>query len=210
MDIKYSGIKDSAVQVMSFGGNDELVYYAAKLTRYQSEDIPSGDVRAFLGALMRMGHMSPFEHCSITYQLHCPIFVFRQIFRHRTAKICELSLRAANAIPEFYLPDGLDSEREKAYKASVEGSYKTYTDLLASGISKQTARCLLPVSLYSTALMTFDLRNLFHFLDLRTAKGAQWETRYIAYQMLNEGARLFPHSFAAYIAHTGINTEELI
>ena len=210
MEIRYSGIKDSAVEVMSTGGNDELVYYAAKLTRYQSDDIPVGDVKGFLGALMRMGHMSPFEHCSISYQLHCPIFVLRQIFRHRTAKICELSLRAANAVPEFYLPDGLDGEREAAYKESIERSYDTYTRLLSSGISKQTARCLLPVSLYSTALMTFDLRNLFHFFDLRTAKGAQWETRFIAYKMLNEGAKHFPLSFSAYTTHAGLDAGELV
>lgn len=211
MEIKWSGIKDSAVEVMSYGGNDELIYYAAKLTRYQSDEIKPGvDTKGFLLSLMRMGHLSPFEHCSISYELHCPIFVFRQIFRHRTAKICELSLRATDAVPEFYLPDSLYGARATKYKKTIEAGYKAYTDLLESGISKQTARCLLPVSLYSTALMTFDLRNLFHFFDLRLAKGAQWETRFIANRMLIEGTKHFPLAFGAYIEKNGIDVTELI
>lgn len=209
-DIKWSGLEDSAVEVMSYGGSDELVYYAAKLTRYQSDEIKLEGVQGFLGALMRMGHLSPFEHCSITYELRCPIFVFRQVFRHRTAKICELSLRATNAVPEFYLPDSLNESEAEEYKTTIELAYNTYLDLMEKGISKQTARSILPVSLFSTALLTFDLRNLFHFLDLRMAKGAQWETRYVAKRMMIEGAVRFPASFGAYSELKGIDMEELV
>lgn len=209
-EIKWSGLDSSSVVVRGYGGNDELIYYAAKLTRYQSSEIEIEGLRAFLRTLMKLGHLSPFEHCSISYELHCPIFVFRQIFRHRTAKICELSLRAANAIPEFYLPDSLNDKEAESYKSSILLSYTTYLDLLEKGISKQTARCILPVSLYSTALITFDLRNLFHFLDLRLAKGAQWETRYVAKRMMIEAATRFPASFGAYSELKGIDMEELV
>ena len=44
-------------------------------------------------------HTSPFEHVMFTFKIKCPIFVARQIMRHRTAKINEFSQRYSE-VPE--------------------------------------------------------------------------------------------------------------
>lgn len=54
--------------------------------------------------LMRNHHTSPLESCNIKVRMKLPIFVARQLVRHRTAKINEVSARYTELDNEFYIP----------------------------------------------------------------------------------------------------------
>ena len=52
-----------------------------------------------------MGHTSPFEQCSITFEIQMPIFVMRQFVRHRTFRLNEVSARYTELPDLFYIPE---------------------------------------------------------------------------------------------------------
>lgn len=56
-------------------------------------------------SLARMGHTSCFEHMGATLKLKVPIFIARQIQRHRTFSYNEISRRYVDSEPEFFWPD---------------------------------------------------------------------------------------------------------
>lgn len=62
---------------VSYGGNnkDRTIEEDTKLIRY----------------LYRNKHTSPFEMCEVRFHLKIPIFVMRQLVRHRTSSLNEYS-----------------------------------------------------------------------------------------------------------------------
>jgi thymidylate synthase (FAD) len=154
--------------------------------------------------LMEHCHTSPFESIEFKFEIKCPIFVERQLVRHRTASLNEASYRYSQAPNEFYFPElrGQDQnnkqssidfktkenvEADKIWKAmqtQVTMLHESYEKLLKLGVAREVARCALPVSLMTTISWKCDLKNLLHFLGLRTAPDAQQEIRDLANAML--------------------------
>jgi thymidylate synthase (FAD) len=63
------------------------------------------DDRGLIRYLLRHRHTTPFEMCEIKVHMKLPIFVARQLIRHRTANVNEHSARYSILDREFYLPD---------------------------------------------------------------------------------------------------------
>lgn len=83
--------------------------------------------------LAKAGHTSCFEHMGATLKLKVPIFVARQIQRHRTFSYNEISRRYVDNEPEFFWPD---KWRKRADNVK-QGSSNEYVDLkLLPGHSK--------------------------------------------------------------------------
>ena len=147
-------------------------------------------------------HMSPFEHCSLTVKITCPLYIRSQIHRHRTFSYNEVSRRYTEKNMEFYLPDeyrkqhksnrqasegALAEEHQQALKVEVAEhhaqSLKLYEDMLAMGVCKEQARGVLPQDLVTEFYMTGNLRNWAHFVKLRDHEGAQYEVQLLAQQV---------------------------
>ena len=164
------------------------------------------------------GNSSPFEQCVVTFRVKLPIFVARQIVRHRTARLNELSARYSEITDDFYLPsvdrmttqDKLNrqgstevlipgaTEAVQSIEEAYRSSYATYTDLLAKGVNRETARIVLPLATYTEWIWQMDLNNMFKFLALRMDSHAQWETRQYAeakYELLKQ---VFPIACEAF------------
>ena len=62
------------------------------------------DTRGLLRYLVRHSHSSPMEQVCVTLDMKLPIFVARQLVRHRTQKLNEVSARYSVLPEEFYLP----------------------------------------------------------------------------------------------------------
>ncbi len=162
--------------------------------------------RGLIRYLMRHVHTTPFE--MIEFKFHCkmPIFIARQWIRHRTANVNEYSGRYSVMKDEFYFPDvenlrkqsktnkqGGDDKIDNAtaqefldhVDALCKQSYNEYSEFLDKGISREQARMILPVNLYTEWYWKIDLHNLFHFLGLRCDAHAQWEIRVFADAMLS-------------------------
>ncbi|MEP7003312.1 MAG: FAD-dependent thymidylate synthase [Chloroflexota bacterium] len=66
------------------------------------------------------------------------------------------------------------------------------------GLARELARMNLPVNLYTQLYWKIDLHNLMHFLDLRAAKGAQYEIRVYAEVLLDVVKQWVPLTYAAF------------
>ena len=154
---------------------------------------------ASVAKLLEWGHLSPLEFAGATFKVKCPIFVARQIMRHRTGKFMELSLRYCDSELEFYTPKEI--EGDAAYSATLTNCEVAYIRLLkkhGKGRGNELARNILPVCTYTMFYMQMDIRNLMHFLVLRLSDDTQEETRDIASQMLDLIEEQFP-TIAKYV-----------
>jgi len=178
------------VQVMA---SDDLIVQAAR-TSYKW--VKKSTDENLIDYLIRNEHSSPFEFAEFVFHVKVPIFVARQMFRHRTASISEVSARYTKVEDEYYHPqwrlqnksnrqgssnEGLiNEEMDKEYRDLQEQAYQTYEKLLANGVSREVARSCLPVAYYTQFYWKQDLRNLLHFIRLRTDYHAQYEVRVVA------------------------------
>jgi thymidylate synthase (FAD) len=85
-------------------GSDEAIANAARVS-YGTGTKSVSDDRNLLRYLMRHKHTSPFEMAEVKFHLKLPIFVMRQLVRHRTANLNEYSGRYSEMSDEFYVPD---------------------------------------------------------------------------------------------------------
>ena len=92
------------VKLVGTFGSDESIESAARIS-YGSGTRKKTETRGLLRYLMKHKHTSPFEMCEVQFHIKLPIFIMRQIVRHRTASLNEYSLRYSEAISEFYMPE---------------------------------------------------------------------------------------------------------
>ena len=95
--------KHGFVKLLEVMGTDEEVENAARIS-YGTGTRKVSQTRNLIRYLMRHKHTSPFEMCEVKFHLKLPIFVMRQLVRHRTANINEYSGRYSIMSDEFYLP----------------------------------------------------------------------------------------------------------
>lgn len=199
-DIIFRAQRKEDVAVWGCAGNDLTVFQAARVSRCGEDEAPCEErLTSFIEKLMADGHMVPFEHCNMTFFIIAPIFVFRQLFRYRTATISEMSMRYREAKPEFYIPKNLaDVYATDAMMDSYLYSWEIYQALLEKGVSRETARSVLPVGTFSQCLFTLNLRNMFHIFDQRIDEHAQAETRFVAERMFELAKEMFPIAVSAW------------
>lgn len=178
---------------------------------------------ALLKYLLDNKHLAPFEHVQMTFRVRCPLFVRDQWVRHRTASYSIASFRYTEVDEtEFYEPeqwrlqanknkqssDGLLEDYEWAsryYRNSVDVAVKTYQYLLSQGVAREQARIVLPASMYTTMIVTMDLRNLvWGFLVQRIHPHAQAEIRQYALAILDIVKELAPKT----IEYSGLFEEK--
>jgi thymidylate synthase (FAD) len=84
-------------------GNDSAIVQAARVSYGKGTKQVNQD-RGLIRYLMRHRHTSPFEMVQTKWHIKLPIFVMRQLVRHRTAAINEYSARYSVLSDEFYVP----------------------------------------------------------------------------------------------------------
>lgn len=199
-------------------GSDASIDRAARMSYGQGTRTIS-DTRNLIRYLVRNFHTSPIEMGEVLFHLKVPIFVMRQLVRHRTASLNEYSGRYSEMVDEFYIPelerlqeqsktnkqgsgDALNAEvREIIYDAIVNTSddcYEVYTDLLNRGLSRELARIVLPVNNYTELYWKCDLNNFLKFLRLRLDPHAQKEIRDLAEIMYQFVVPKFPITCEAF------------
>lgn len=85
-------------------GTDAEIEEAARVS-YGKDTRKVSDTRNLIRYLVRHKHTSPLEMAEVKFYLKIPIFVMRQLVRHRTANLNEYSARYSVMKDEFYLPD---------------------------------------------------------------------------------------------------------
>lgn len=197
---------------------DAAVVQAARVSYGDGTKTVNED-RGLIRYLMRHNHSTPFEMIEFKFHMKMPIFVARQIVRHRMVSLNEVSGRYSILKDEFYLPD-VDGIRQQSktnkqggdqqiesnvaagfidqLKSVADSTYGLYETYLEEGVSREQARMILPVNLYTEWYWKIDLKNLLHFLALRCDAHAQYETRVFADALLNLIKPIVPVTIEAW------------
>jgi thymidylate synthase (FAD) len=207
------------VALLATYGSDQLIVDAARVS-YGKGTKHVSDHRALIRYLLRNKHTSPFEQAEVTFYLRLPIFVVRQLIRHRMANVNEYSARYSELSEDFYIPTVEDIARQSTgnkqgrgdrlsleqaeevqqkFLDAQEYSHRTYRDLLDTyGIAREIARVPTSVGMYSEMYWKCDLHNFMHFLKLRRDAHAQKEIRDFADAMYECVRPYFPLALAAW------------
>ncbi|RJO74362.1 MAG: FAD-dependent thymidylate synthase [Myxococcales bacterium] len=189
------------VRLVDYMGSDARIVQSARVS-YGAGTKTLREDKGLINYLLRHEHMSPFEQVVFTFHLKMPIFVARQLVRHRTARMNEISGRYSVMNEEFYVPEPgkvrfqSKSNRQGAsgetvppemqqrvldiLKRSHGAAYESYQKMIEADIARELARVNLPLSLYTEMYWQMDLRNLLHFIRLRIDDHAQYEIRLYA------------------------------
>lgn len=147
----------------------------------------SDPARGRVARCFARGHLSVFEHASITFEIEgISRACSHQLVRHRLFSIVQQSQRYCRidtSGDEWFVRPGLFDDRGE-FDAHMRACAEAYQAALRAGIPPEDARYLLPEACKTNIVVTANVRELFHFLDLRTDEHAQWEIRRLALTML--------------------------
>lgn len=207
------------VELVELMGDDYSAVQAARTSYGKGLTSPERDEK-LIYYLMEHGHHSPFEHTIFKFHIKLPIFVMRQLVRHRIASINERSGRYTQFEEEWFLPERVrvsdpnnkqgsviqpDPEfNEKAIaiiRESVEKSFRAYNELIELGVAREMARIVLPTSMYTQAYWTINLRSIMNFLNQRADSHAQSEMQEYALAIAQIFREKCPVTYAAYLQH---------
>jgi len=172
---------------------------------YKSEDkiTPESD-RAFVKRMIDSQHESVLEHEKVSIRVVCDRGVSHEWVRHRIASYSQESTRYCNYCKDkfdnqitFIKPCFWDESNNQflIWKYAMEVSEKVYTHLLENGATPQEARTVLPNSLKTELVVTFNLREWRHFFKLRTSTKSHPQMRELSIPLLEKFKTLIPIIF---------------
>ena len=169
------------VTILSCTENPMQVISRAAGTSYGKDDFKHKRVRH----CYENGHMSVFEHASITFKVEgISRACSHQLVRHRMASFCQESQRYTkiDTSEDWYIEPNAFRENNlgSMYRRIADECAEAYKRAIDSGVKPEDARYLLPEATKTALTVTMNVRELFHFLDLREDSHAQWEIRDMA------------------------------
>lgn len=168
-------------------------------------------------------HISPFGHAFASFHVKAPIFVARQLVKHKFLRWNEISRRYVDSKPEFYEPDewrGKSADKKQGSEGVVElynvpdkrnpnflvGETQThyqklqhelYQSLLDAGVAPEQARMVLPQNTMTEWYWSGSLDAFADMCKLRCATDTQAETQEVAWDISLKMEELFPVSWVA-------------
>ena len=168
--------------------------------------------------LAKHKHISPFGHAFASFHVKAPIFVARQLVKHKFLRWNEVSRRYVDDEPEFYVPDvwrGRSADKKQGsegvslwnhgmgtgYRDSeyevMDSIRSLYLDMIDKGVAPEQARMVLPQSTLTEWIWSGSLDALADMCRLRCATDTQAETRLVADDISKKMSELFPVSWSA-------------
>lgn len=165
-------------------------------------------------------HKSPFNHCFASFRVKAPIFVARQLVKHKFLPWNEVSRRYVDDEPEFWIPSDLRGRADNVKQGSgddvvvdLDGivSAETYLKnaahsalidyelLLNNDVAPELARMVLPQNTMTEWIWSGSLGAFADMCRLRLDSHSQKETREVAEKVAKHLRELFPVSFAALV-----------
>lgn len=214
---------------VSFGKKSELLEDRHGFWYAQSKDIK------LIKYLAKHKHYSPFGHAFASFHVKAPIFVARQLVKHKFLRWNEISRRYVDDEPEFYVPDvwrGKADDKKQGSEGTVytegnlvrtnydawEGTTYTeysdlafgaYKELLHDGVAPEQARMVLPQSTMTEWYWSGSLDAFADMCKLRCKSDTQYETRIVADKISAVMADLFPHSWEALLdEHSAVEPKQ--
>ena len=165
--------------------------------------------------LAKHKHLSPFGHAFASFHVKAPIFVARQLVKHKFLRWNEISRRYVDDDPEFYVPDqwrGRSEDKKQGSEGNVEVStglvkamckatLRDYEYLLGCGVAPEMARMILPQNMLTEWIWSGSLDAFAALCKLRCASDTQYESRIVADQISEKMGELFPVSWDALLGN---------
>lgn len=215
------------VDLNGYMGTDLIVCNAARVSFNKETEWEYADSfgppnlkekdRKLINYLADHKHTSPFGHCFASFTVKAPIFVARQLVKHKFLRWNEVSRRYVDSDPEFYEPKWrsradnvkqgsggpveISLDAEMLYHATMRNAMSTYDSLLEDGVAPEQARMVLPQNMMTEWWWSGSLDAWADMCALRCARDTQAETREVAKQINLEMWKLFPESWGALRAN---------
>ena len=211
IEVNYKGHMGNDLTVcnaarVSFGKETEWDYEESDAYSFK-QHLKTKD-RKLIQYLAKHKHISPFGHCFASFHIKAPVFVARQLVKHKFLRWNEISRRYVDSEPEFYVPDtyrgrSLNKKQGSAGKVTVsdngfnEIALTEYEYLLDLGVCPEQARMVLPQSMMTEWYWSGSLDAFADMCKLRCAPDTQAETAEVAWEIDRVMIALFPVSWKA-------------
>lgn len=185
---------------------EELIVYIARVSN-PTNQMNMETAPKLINYLIKHKHWSPFEFVDVTFEIITRRSIAAQILRHKSFSFQEFSQRYSTVteiqpiemrrqgktnrqsseepIPDFML--------EKDIEQHFINSKMLYDKLINHGISRETARDVLPLSTETTMFMKGSVRSWIHYIELRCSSDTQKEHRIIADDIKSIFVNKFPN-----------------
>lgn len=190
----------------------EVISYVARVSNPHNQD-NFHTAGGLLRYCIKHEHWSIFETASMTLEINTNRGIAAQVLRHRSFTYQEFSQRYADTklldatipIPELRkqdeknrqnstldLPPGIIRDYTAKIEKHFEDSMFLYNNLLDSGVAKECARFVLPLSTPTRIYMTGSCRSWLHYISLRSSHGTQREHMELALDCKEIFKEVFP------------------
>ena len=198
---------------VSFGKEKEALGYT-KIGDGPSIPVIHDSDKSLIKYLAKHKHMSPFGHSFASFHIKAPMFVARQLVKHKFLRWNEISRRYVDDDPEFYVPEtwrGRSADKKQGSDGVVTlgqldqcivddypyMALTAYKALLDAKVAPEMARMTLPASTMTEWYWSGSLDAFSDMCNLRCKPDTQAETREVANQIDRKMLDLFPLSWDA-------------
>ncbi|MFH1193886.1 MAG: FAD-dependent thymidylate synthase [bacterium] len=197
-----SGMTGS-VKIVDYDRDAENKLVAALL--YKSSNLPYGQIKKKVDSMPAsikssiidesLRRRSPFdrplrelEHIFYSFDILMDYGAFRDVQRHRMATQTNQAVTTAHG---YSTPqDIIDAGLEPQYKLAMERAANAYEKIVK--IFPDEAQYIVPLAFRKRTLFTWNLRELHHFISLRSGKKGHISYRRIAQQCFKELEKIHP------------------
>jgi len=213
IEVTYKGSMGNALTVVnaarvSFGKESEWDYEESDAYSFK-QHMKLKD-KKLIKYLAKHKHISPFGHCFASFHVKAPVFVARQLVKHKFLRWNEISRRYVDSEPEFYHPTkwrGRSDDKKQGSEGEVDidilesefwwKPYSMYRVLLDKGVCPEQARMVLPQSMMTEWYWSGSLDAFARACNLRCKPDTQAETAEVAWEIDRSMIDLFPVSWKA-------------
>jgi thymidylate synthase (FAD) len=224
----YLTLKDADIRLIQYLASG---MQSADITKWKDQMVYLNDYDTVMEAYQALTeaepHKSPFGHCFASFHVKAPVFVARQLVKHKFLRWSEISRRYVDSEPEFYKPDvwrGRSKDKKQGSDGQVhlydyimyenggiigpwylgeemedhaDRSLEQYKLLLKAGVAPEQARMVLPQSMMTEWWWSGSMDAFADMCNLRCKGDAQYESRIVADQIDTIMLDLYPVSWEA-------------
>lgn len=165
---------------------------------HKSEKAMTDDsYKRFIPMLLKLQHMSVFEHASVTVQIVTDRGISHEIVRHRLASFMQESqryIKYKNGV-EFIMPSGMSAKERITWHRSAMDCENNYLEMLREGATPERARSVLINSTATMLYITANLRQWRWIFHERTTEFAHPDMRILMTDLLRLMQRNIPFVF---------------
>jgi thymidylate synthase (FAD) len=182
---------------------EKLIETAGRTAYLSFERQAENTEKKFIKMLLLKGHHSVFEHAYATFKISRVSRAFtHQFVRHRLCSLTQQSQRFVSEANFAYIEPETVKKNPEAHAIFVSlmaEVKKAYLALQKLGIKNEDARFVLPNAVETQLVVTANLREWRHIIELRGGPSAQWEIRYVVLEILRLLKQYIPNVFADFI-----------